>query len=133
MKTTQGMKFAIGKPDTMWIVKYAWDKSFVNIETNKYVISYRGWGGLIYMLLDHPELKAIKDHLDMMNLTDDGDRYFPQESLHNMNMTEGLAGETVELLLEDRAKEERLEGVDRATRDRNQRETAQENFEWVND
>jgi hypothetical protein len=60
---------------------------------------------LNYVLLDHPELKAIKDRADMVNLTDDGDRFFPQEPLHNMNTTEGLAGETVDLFLEDRAKE----------------------------
>jgi ribosomal protein L29 len=90
MKTKQGMKFAIGKP--------------ANIETYRHAIAERGWGALNYVLLDHPELKAINDHVDMVNLTDNGDRYFPQESLHNLNTTKGFAGEKVDLFLEDRAK-----------------------------
>jgi hypothetical protein len=67
------------------------NKSFTNIETDKDAISDIGWGPLNYVFLDHPELKAIKDRVDMVNLTDDGDRYFPQESLHNLNMTKELA------------------------------------------
>jgi hypothetical protein len=45
MKTKQWIKFVIGWPDIMWIVRYALDTSFVNIETNKHTIAKRGWGG----------------------------------------------------------------------------------------
>jgi hypothetical protein len=80
-KTKHGLRFV------MWIVHYAWEKSFARVDTNKHAIAERGWGPLNYILLDHPELKALQDRVNMVNLRDDGDRYFPQESLRNLNTT----------------------------------------------
>jgi hypothetical protein len=59
-----------------------------------------GRGPLNYVLLDHPELKTIQDRVNMVNFRDDGDRYFLQGSLHNLNTTEGVAGDTVDLFME---------------------------------
>jgi hypothetical protein len=42
MKTKHGMKFSIVKQDVMWIVCYAWNKSFDRIEMNKDAITKRG-------------------------------------------------------------------------------------------
>jgi hypothetical protein len=70
--TKQGLKFTIIKQDTMWIVHYAWEKSFARIETNMHVIAERGWGPLNYVLLDHPELKAIEDRVSLVTLRDYG-------------------------------------------------------------
>jgi hypothetical protein len=65
----------------------------------------------------------------MVNLRDDGDRYFPQELLRNLNTTEGVSGDTVDLFMQEKARRDELEGVDKATRDRHRhrhrRETAQ--------
>jgi hypothetical protein len=113
----------------MWIVHYAWEKSFVRIETNKHAIAERGWGPLNYVLLDHPELKAIEDRVSLVTLRDDGDRYFPQENLNYLNTTEGIAGETIELFLEEKARGEEPDGMDRAGRDRCRRETAQKKLD----
>jgi hypothetical protein len=73
MKTKHRIKFSIVKQDVMWIVRYTWDKSFAHIEMNKDAIAERGWGALNYILLDHPELQAIQDRVNMVNLHDDGD------------------------------------------------------------
>jgi hypothetical protein len=86
----------------MWIVRYTWEKSFTRIEMNKDAIAERGLGSLNYILLDHTELQAIQDRLNMVNLHDDGDRYYPQDSLHNLNTKEGVAGEAFDLFLEER-------------------------------
>jgi hypothetical protein len=82
-------------------------------------------GPLNYILLDHPELQAIQDRVNMVNLHEDGERYYPQESLHNLNTTEGVAGEAFDSFLEERSQREVLAGVDRATRDKRRRETTQ--------
>jgi hypothetical protein len=60
----------------VWIVRYAWDKSFICIDTNKDAITERGLGPLNYVLLDHPELQAIQDRVNMVNLHDGGDLYY---------------------------------------------------------
>jgi hypothetical protein len=129
MKTKHGLRFTIIKQDVMWIVRYAWEKSFARVDMNTHAIAERGWGALNYILLDHPELKALQDQGNMVNLRDDGDRYFPQESLRNLNTTEGVAGDTVDLFMQEKARREELEGVDRATRDRHRRETAQKKLD----
>jgi hypothetical protein len=100
MKRKHGLRFTIIKEDKMWLVHYAWDKSFARVNTN--AIVKRGWGALNYVLLDHPELKTIRDRVEMVRLSDDGDRYFTQESLYNLNTTEGIAGDTVDLLMEEK-------------------------------
>jgi hypothetical protein len=61
MKTKHGLRFIIIKQDVMWIVHYAWEKSFARVNMNKHAIAERGWGPLNYILLDHPELKALQD------------------------------------------------------------------------
>jgi hypothetical protein len=129
MKTKRGLRFTIVKQDIMWIVRYAWEKSFARVETNKHAIAERGWGPLHYVLLDHPELKQIEDRVSMVTLRDDGDRYFPQESLNDLNTTEGIAGDTIELFMEEKARREELDGMDRAGRDRQWRETAQKKLD----
>jgi hypothetical protein len=53
---------------------------------NKHAIAERGWGALNYVLIDHPELKALQDRVNMVNLRYDGGRYFPQESPNNLNI-----------------------------------------------
>jgi hypothetical protein len=118
MKTKHGLRFTIIKQDIMWIFCYALEKSFARVDTNKYAIAERGWGPLNYVLLDH-----------MVNLRDDSDRYFPQESLTNLNTTEGVAGDTIDLFMEEKTRREELQGVYRATRDRHQRETAQKKLD----
>jgi hypothetical protein len=129
MKTKRGLRFTIVKQDIMWIVRYAWEKSFARVETNKHAIAERGWGPLHYVLLDHPELKQIEDRVRMVTLRDDGDRYFPQESLNDLNTTEGIAGDTIELFMEEKARRGELDGMDRAGRDRRRRETAQKKLD----
>jgi hypothetical protein len=129
MKTKRGLKFTIIKQDIMWIVRYAWEKSFARIQTNKHAIAERGWGPLNYVLLDHPELKAIEDRVSLVTLRDDGDRYFPQENLNYLKTTEGIAGDNIELFLEEKARREELDGMDRAGRDRRRRETAQKKLD----
>jgi hypothetical protein len=59
MKTKHGLRFTTIKQDIMWIVCYSWEKIFARFETNKHAIAERGWGPLNYVLLDHPELKAL--------------------------------------------------------------------------
>jgi hypothetical protein len=59
---------------------------------NKHAIAERGWGSLHYFLLDHPELKVLQDRVNMVNLRDDGDRYFPQELISKLNTIEGVVG-----------------------------------------
>jgi hypothetical protein len=54
--------------------------------------------------LDHPELKANEDRVNLVTLGDDGDRYFPQENLSSLNTTEGIADDTIELFLEEKAR-----------------------------
>jgi hypothetical protein len=83
--------------------------------TNKDAIAERGWGPMNYVLLDHSELKSNHDRVNMVNFNDDGDRYYPQESLHNLNTTYGMAGDALDLFLEERSLCEVLIGVDRAT------------------
>jgi hypothetical protein len=80
-------------------------------------------------LLDHPELQAIQDQFNMVNLHDDGDRYYQQESLHNLNTTEGVAGEAFDSFLEERSRREVMAGVDRVTRDKRLRDTAQKKLD----
>jgi hypothetical protein len=63
IKTKHGLRFTIIKQDIIWIVCYAWEKSFAPAETNKHAIAERGWGPLNYVLLYHPELKAIRDRV----------------------------------------------------------------------
>jgi hypothetical protein len=106
----------------MWIVRYAWEKSFARTETNAHAIAERGWGPMNDVLLDHTELKAIEDRASLVTLRDDGDRYFPQENLNYLNTTEGISGDTFKLFLEEKVRREELEGMDRAGRDRRQRE-----------
>jgi hypothetical protein len=122
MKTKRGLRFTIVKQDIMWIVRYAWEKSFARVETHKHAIAERGWGPFNYVLLDHPELKQIEDRVSMVTLRDGGDRYFPQESLNDLNTTEGIAGDTIELFMEEKAIREELGGMDRAGRDRRRQE-----------
>jgi hypothetical protein len=104
MKTKHGKRFTIIKQDVMWIVCYAWEKSFARVDTNKHAIAERGWGLLNYILRDHPELKALQDRVNMENLRDDGDRYFPQESLRNLNTSEGVAGDTIDVFMQEKAR-----------------------------
>jgi hypothetical protein len=54
----------------------------------------------------------------MVNLHDDGDRYYLQESLHNLNTTEGVTREAFDSFLEERSQPEVMEGVDRAIREK---------------
>jgi hypothetical protein len=113
----------------MWIVRYAWEKSFARIQTNKHAIPERGWGPLNYVLLDHPELKAIEDRVSLVTFRDDGDRYFPQENLNSLNITEGIAGDTIKLFLEEKARREELDGMDRAGRERRRQERSQKKLD----
>jgi hypothetical protein len=78
MKKKYGLRFTIIKHDIMWIVHYTWEKSFAHVKTNTHAITERGWGVLNYVLLDHPELKALQDRVNMVDLRDNGDIYFPQ-------------------------------------------------------
>jgi hypothetical protein len=73
MKAKHGLRFTIIKQYVMWIVRYAWEKPFARVETNKHAIAKRGCGPLNYILLDHPKLKALQDRVNMVNLRDDGD------------------------------------------------------------
>jgi hypothetical protein len=63
--------------------------------------------------LDHPELKIIQDRINMVNLRDGGYRNFPQESLHNLNTTEGVTWGNVDLFMEEKARRDEIEGVER--------------------
>jgi hypothetical protein len=117
IKTKHAMKFSKVKQDMMWIVCYAWDKYFTHMETNKNARAKRGWDPLNYVLLDHLELQAIQNR-NMVNLHADGIQYYPQESLHNLNTTEGVTGEAFNLFLKERSQHEVLAGVDKATRDK---------------
>jgi hypothetical protein len=110
METKQGLRFTIVKQDIMWIVRYAWEKSFSRVETNKHAIAARGWGTLNYGLLDHPELKAIEDRVSMVTLRYDGDRYFQQKSLNDLNTTEGIAGTLLSCSWKKRPDEKSLMG-----------------------
>jgi hypothetical protein len=46
-----------------------------------------------------------------------------------LNTTEGVAGDTIDLFMEEKTRREKLQGVDRATRDRHRRETAQKKID----
>jgi hypothetical protein len=46
-----------------------------------------------------------------------------------LNSTEGAAGDTVDLSIQEKARREELEEVDRANRDRHRRETAQKKLD----
>jgi hypothetical protein len=129
MKIKRGLKFTIIKQDIMWIVRYAWETSFARIETNKHAVAERGWGPLNYVLLDHPELKAIEDRVSLVTLRDDGDRYFPQKNLNYLNTMEGIAGDTIELFLEEKSRREELDGMDRTGKDLRRQETAHEKLD----
>ena len=51
----------VEKHDIMGIVHRAWIDSFARKESNKQEIRDRGWVPLVYKLLDHEELKRIKN------------------------------------------------------------------------
>jgi hypothetical protein len=129
IKTKHGLIFTIIKQDEMLIVGYAWEKSFAHVDMNTHSIAEIGWGPLNYILLDDPELKALQDRVNMVNLRENGDRYFPQELLSNLNTTEEIAGESIDLFMQEKARQEELEEVDRATRDRHRRETTQKKID----
>jgi hypothetical protein len=63
LKDKHGMKFTLTRHDTMWLVRYAWENSFVRVRTKKQAIAERGWGPLNYLLLDHPELQEIEERV----------------------------------------------------------------------
>jgi hypothetical protein len=49
-----GLPAIIERTDIVRIMDIAWQKSFARVDTNLKVIAERGWGGLMYVLLDHP-------------------------------------------------------------------------------
>jgi hypothetical protein len=103
-----GLIFAIVKQDIMWIVCYNWEIFFARIEPNLHAITERVLGLVNFVLLDHPELKVISDRVNMVNLRDDDDMDFPQESFYNLSTIEGVAGGTVDLFMEEKAKRDEL-------------------------
>jgi hypothetical protein len=53
----------------------------------------------------------------------------PTKNRNYLNTTEGIAGETIELFLEEKARREELDGMDRAGGDQRRRETAQKKLD----
>jgi hypothetical protein len=63
-KIRAGLPATIERSDIIRIVNIAWNKSFARVDTNLKEISEHGWGGLNYVLLDHPELQEMKDRVE---------------------------------------------------------------------
>jgi hypothetical protein len=66
-KIRAGLPATLEHSDIVRIVNIAWQKSFARVDTNLKAIAERGWGGLNYVLLDHPELQEKKDRVDSIN------------------------------------------------------------------
>jgi hypothetical protein len=107
------MKFTLTRHDIMWLVRYAWKKSFARVRTNTQTIAERGWGPLNYVLLDHPELQEIEERVKRAEEIDTREDTAQQMSLTLLNTDEGTSGETFNLFLQQKIRGETLSGTNR--------------------
>ena len=94
------LDFTMEKTDVVLFVHQAWKECFAAVERNKKAAAERGLGPLIYVLLDHPELKKSQGSINgviaaylHLELT----REVPI-NLPDLNTDNGLAGNLMEKL-----------------------------------
>jgi hypothetical protein len=97
----------IEKHGIVGIVHYAWNASFVRVETNKKAIANRGWYPASYILLDHKELdkdknnKHVRDAYTCCELTSS-----KPEDLSNLNLQNSILKTLFDQVVEYKARED---------------------------
>jgi hypothetical protein len=81
------------------------------------------------VLLDHPELQEIEERVRREEEIDTIKDTVQQLSLTLMNKDEGTSGETFNLFLQQKIRDEALAGIDRRTTELWRRETAQKKLD----
>jgi hypothetical protein len=113
-KVKAGYKFQLTKNDIMWLIFYAWPKSFGWPETHKKATCDRGWNPLNHACLNDDEIQNAHIRVDgrgesaYHKLQQTGSEL---TSLSDLNTTIGISGENFCKLLHQEVTQQREEAT----------------------
>lgn len=96
-------EFAIQKEDITCIVFQAWADSFARVATNRKAIAERGWGPLNYNCNLHITAAGVRPEVQDLNERD--------RVLNQLNLTQGLAGSLIDVIVDARIRDDARNGV----------------------
>jgi hypothetical protein len=120
------LEFAVEKGDVVYLVHQAWLESFACVKSNKKAIADRGWNPLTYNCLLHPEILATKyqHNTAASNIKQSANSPTNIEITENLNLSQGLAGILMDIIVETRMRDDARNGVNLEEIRRKQRQTA---------